>query len=114
MDLHTNALDEVLIRDLPIAILIKEVEYCVTLGLSQRETPMLKKENQLTFIYVRVIVFIEVFKCLPDRVPLLSNLFDEFVKNYAVGHDCFLCKFDIISFSLLLLFLMHLKVHIAL
>ena len=89
MDLHADAFYEVLVRDLPVAILVKEVEDCVALRLRQRETPVLNEKDQLIFINVRVVVLIKVFECLSDGAPLLPYFFDELAEHDAVRHNRF-------------------------
>lgn len=89
MDLHANAFYEVHVRDLPVAILVEEVEDCVALRLRQRETPVLNEEDQLIFINVRVVVLIKVFECLSDGAPLLPNLLYELAEHDAVRHNRF-------------------------
>lgn len=45
MDLRTDTLNEVLVRNMSISVSVKEVEDDLTLGFSQREPPVLQEED---------------------------------------------------------------------
>ena len=87
VDFEADRLDEVLVRNLPVLVFVKEVENDVRLFISQREAPAVQKEDQLFLLDVLVVVLVEVFESLVDGAPLLANLVDKAVQNVAVRHQ---------------------------
>ena len=89
MNLESDALDEVIVGDVSVAVLIEKLEDDILLSLRKWEAPVFKEKHQFIFLYVWITIFVKILKSFPDSAPLLTDLVDETVEDLVIGYEVF-------------------------